>query len=190
MTFDDGSISDESLAAEAARGSIEAFDRLARRYQVPLVRFISRRFSRQIDAEDVVQETLVRSYSAIGSFDPDRSFQAWIFAIAYRQAVTAERKRAVRRAASLAQDDYLPAAPEQHADDGDGPGELWTLARRLPTPEQNAALWLVHVEGVPIVEVAHVIGKTPGAVKVMVHRARERVRDAWLRSSEARHATR
>lgn len=185
MTYE--SASDEELARATADGSVDAFDVLARRYQVPLLRFIARRFRHAADAEDVCQETFVRAFGAIETFDTRRSFRPWLFSIAFRQGVTAVRREQVRRTDVLAEDDRLPG---RSAMSGEGEeGDLWSVARRLLSAEQSSALWLVHVESMPIVEVAAVLGKTAGSVKVMIHRARERLRDEWLRL-EAQHATR
>ena len=169
---------DERLwAVEAAGGSLAAFDRIARAYQGPLMRFLSRRLGDVADAEDVLQETFVCAFRKIGQYDPRWRLSGWMFAIAVRQAATHHRRL---RLASSALD------TADRADDGAGPlgvaverderESLWSVARERLSQEQFDALWLYYVEQLPVADLAHALGRTRVTTKVLLHRARQQLK--------------
>jgi RNA polymerase sigma-70 factor (ECF subfamily) len=175
--------SDEDLACEARAGSVASFEELARRVQVPLVRFLARRFPSRRDAEDVAQEALIRAYQSLGSFRDGGRFRTWLFTIAYRVAVSRGRSGHA-----------TVAMPEGLGDGGDGPGEAmerreravrgWGTARALLNEEQVAALWLYYVEQMPAGEVARVMGRSWVSVKTMLHRARKKLEPHLVAEAE------
>ena len=88
---------DEVLAVRAAGGEGAAFDELMRRYQQPLMRFLTRRFGRLGEAEDVLQDSFLKAYRALDTYDPARPLRAWLFTITHRQAISQLRKIKTRR---------------------------------------------------------------------------------------------
>jgi RNA polymerase sigma-70 factor (ECF subfamily) len=166
--------SDEDLACQAQAGSIAAFDELARRLQGPLLGFLQRRFPSRRDAEDLVQETLIKAYRSLGQYRAGRRFRPWAFAIGYHLAVSWGRGEG-----------KLAELPERVADDGAGPAQVveredhgkrvWEIARNVLSNDHVEALWLHYVEGLSVVELARVMGRSRVATKVMLHRARARL---------------
>jgi len=75
---------------------------LSKRYEEKLLRYIIRisKFSRE-EAEDVLQEVLIKTYYNLNGFDPDLKFSSWIYRIAHNETVSAIRKKAVRPTISL-----------------------------------------------------------------------------------------
>jgi RNA polymerase sigma-70 factor, ECF subfamily len=171
----DGSPTDEDLAARAQGGCMESFAELLRRFQVPILHFL-RNVGPAADAEDVVQETFLRAYSRLQFYRPRWRFATWLFTIARRTNINYHRRprhaaneAALQRAASPA------AGPAEAAAEADGKRYLWHAARRTLSAEEVAALWLHYVEDLPISEIAAVLDRSSGAVKVMMFRARKKL---------------
>ncbi len=130
------------------------------------------------EADDLVQEALVRGLRCIDHFETGTSMQAWLFTILRNQFYTNCRKRRHEvedpdgvMAASLS------SAPEQH-------GRLdiqdlqWAL-NQLPGG-QREALWLVAAEGYSYDEAARICGILVGTLKSRVNRARTRLAELLL----------
>jgi RNA polymerase sigma-70 factor, ECF subfamily len=124
-------------------------------------------------ADDLVQEALVRGLSNLNRFEAGTNIQAWLFTILRNQFHTAYRKR--RREVedpdgSMAGN--LCSAPEQdgHLDLED----LKAALARLPF-EQREALLLVSAEGFSYEEAARICGTGLGTIKSRVNRARTRL---------------
>jgi RNA polymerase sigma-70 factor (ECF subfamily) len=68
----------EALQARAASGDVAAFDALMRETKAGLYRFVRRYIGDSDEAYDLVQEAYAASWLAIGRYDPNRSFEAWL----------------------------------------------------------------------------------------------------------------
>ncbi len=165
---------DEELAAQAQAGSLAAFEELVYRYETRLYRFLRARTGNEADARDLTQTTFVAAYRALDRFDRRRSFATWLFTITRRQLI--DHWRAARATT------FEPAAPQTDARDpavilaeSENHRAIWQLARRALTPDQFTALWLRYEEDQPIQEIARAMRKTGIHVKVLLHRARQKL---------------
>lgn len=124
-------------------------------------------------ADDLVQETLVKAWSASASFKEGTSLRAWLFTILRNVFFSQYRKRRreVQDVDGLAAG-RLVTAPTQdlHVDLGDFRAAL----DRLP-PDQREALILVGASGFSYEEAAEICGCAIGTVKSRVNRARGRL---------------
>jgi RNA polymerase sigma-70 factor (ECF subfamily) len=86
-------ISDIDLVEKIRAGDRKAYSMLVRRHQVGLMR-LSMRFVRDIDvAEDVVQESFIKAYERLASFEGRASFKSWLYQIAVNTAKNKLRSR-------------------------------------------------------------------------------------------------
>jgi RNA polymerase sigma-70 factor (ECF subfamily) len=173
---DDRSLTD--LAVRAKSGDSASFDELVTRLRGPLVAFLSRRLGHQADADDVAQETFLRAYRHIDSYDPERPFSTWLFAIGKNVASNhraADRRRDEVTRASGAGSVVEPAAPPAVAVGADDAGETWRRARRLLADDAYRALWLRYAQDLSIREIARELGRSSVATKVMLFRARKKL---------------
>lgn len=170
---DDTSLDD--LAVRAKGGDSASFEELVARLRGPLVAFLSRRLAHEADADDVAQETFLRAYRHIDSYDPERRFSTWLFAIGKNVAANhraADRRRDEVTRASGAEAEVETAAAEVESD---AAGETWRRARRLLGDEPYRALWLRYVQDLSIREVARELGRSSVATRVMLFRARKKL---------------
>ena len=166
---------DEVVAQAAQRGSLPAFEQLVLRYQSPLMRFLTRRTSRGAESpEDIVQDTFVRLYQSLHQYQPGRPFKPWLFTIAWRTCQNANRRRhPVQSQATI--EDFAPteADPVDALAQHEANDNLWRFAREALGEQPFAAVCLFYIEGMPIKDIAAVLGLTPEAAKVTLHRARK-----------------
>ncbi|MCO5166133.1 MAG: sigma-70 family RNA polymerase sigma factor [Planctomycetes bacterium] len=162
---------DEALAARAARGDAAAFEALVRRHAGPLLAYCRRLLGDPIEAEDRVQDALIRAYRALDRFDASRRFAPWLFRIAHNGCVDALR---ARRAWAPLDEEAAPApaaplAPEQ------SPAIAQAVAD-LPA-RHRAVLHLKYTLGLDAAEIAARLDTTPGNVRVVLHRAIKLLRE-------------
>lgn len=166
------------LAAQADRA---AFAVLYRRYLDRVYGYAFYQLRDHHDAEDATERTFLAALRGLPTFrDNGSTFRAWLFRIAHNTIANAHRSRSRRRA------DPLPASFDRPAPDADPAGlvsradELRTVLRavhELPDDRRQVIL-LRFVDGLSSREVGEVLGRSPGAVRVLLHRA--------LRDLEAR----
>jgi RNA polymerase sigma-70 factor (ECF subfamily) len=178
---------DSELAARAHAGSLDCFEELVRRYQVPLLRFLQRRSPNPRDAEDVIQDAFLRAYQSIGSFRQDQPFKPWLFTIAYRLAIdTARRRRPLGPSFDELTRDS-DQTPLDHATRNDSKDHLWQTVRRVLKDEPFTAVWLHYGESMPTADIAKVIGRSQDWVKTTLLRARGKIREALEQNEGASH---
>lgn len=161
-------------------------------YSQQLYRAALRLTGNRADAEDLVQETLLRAYARFSTFKPGTNLRAWLYRIetntfcnAYRARqrrpyeVSAERvdpselagRAAGEQAAVVrsAEETALAAMPDTR---------VWNALRALPC-QQMIAVYLADAEGMHYAEIAAMTGVPVGTVMSRLHRGRKRLR-SWL----------
>jgi RNA polymerase sigma-70 factor (ECF subfamily) len=98
-------MNDEDLVSLTLKDS-DWFFCLASRYEEKLTRYIKRISGMQKEeAEDVLQDILVKTYQNLNSFDTQLKFSSWIYRIAHNETVSAMRKRTIRQTIFLGDED-------------------------------------------------------------------------------------
>lgn len=183
---DEAGPSDAELARRAVDGEERAFSLLVRRHKDSLYRFARRYVGDAEAAYETVQETFVAAWTALRRYDPDRSFPAWLRAIALNKCRDRARRTAVRR---LVFGDRHLESPEAVVQSDPTPGAEAALiaAQRLRALDRAIAalptrlkdpLLLTQFEGLSQRETATVLGITAKAVETRVRRARRRLATA------------
>jgi RNA polymerase sigma-70 factor (ECF subfamily) len=176
---------DEHLARAARAGSLECFEELVRRYQVPLLRFLQRRLPHRHDAEDIVQDAFLRAYQSIHRYREDQPFKPWLFTIAYRSSIDASRRRWPRQSAD---DDLVNCSedgPMVQAAAKDAKHHLWQLVRTAFKDEPFTTVWLYYGESMSSDEIADVIGRSRAWVKTTLLRSRQKIKYTLQQSESA-----
>lgn len=122
------------------------------------------------EADDLVQEALVRALAALDQFHPDSSARAWVFTI-LRNVFYEHARRRRREAHALQQgfpaDEAAPPRQHGHSDVADLERALWKLS-----PLLREALVLVGAQGLSNEEAAAICNVPVGTIKARVSRAR------------------
>jgi RNA polymerase sigma factor (sigma-70 family) len=170
-----------ALMAAAQAGDRRAYEKLLAD-SVALIRATARRQGVAFDhLDDVVQETLMTVHRVRHTYDPTRSYDAWLTAIASRRAIDALRSHG-RRGRRELQDEF---AVDNHpdSDDASAATESEQRARRLHDaieslpPGQREAIEQLGLRERSLGEVAGLTGRRTGALKVNLHRALKALRE-------------
>jgi RNA polymerase sigma-70 factor (ECF subfamily) len=141
------------------------------------------------DAEDLVQETITKAYTAFDQFTPGTNLRAWLHRILANTFINGYRKRQREPAAQLGadfQDQWQvgtdPLSPparsaEAEALDRLADSDILRALRDLPE-EFRVAVYLADIEGYPYKEVAEIMGTPIGTVMSRLHRGRSKLREA------------
>jgi RNA polymerase sigma-70 factor (ECF subfamily) len=162
---------------QALQGDRTAFGHLVRAYERPVYNLTYRMLGDPAEAEDAAQETFLRAYSKLATYQPGRKFVNWLLSIASHHCIDRLRKR--NRAPQLSLEGPLP--PKWTMSSAPGPDQ--TVSRKqqrqqvrqvldtLPA-DYRAAVVLRYWYGMSYREIATTMETTESAIKSRLHRAR------------------
>lgn len=175
--------SDAELVARALRGEDNAFTLLMRRHKGGVYRFV-RRYIGDVDAAfEVVQETFVAAWKALGRYDARRPFGVWLRAIALNKCRDRGRRLAVRRIVFGEKGADSSEAQRQADPSPDAETSLLDRQRRaaldaaianLP-PKLKEPLLLTYFEDLSQQQAADLLGVSVKTIETRVYRARQRL---------------
>jgi RNA polymerase sigma-70 factor (ECF subfamily) len=174
---------------EAARRDPACFDALYRKYLPQVYSFAVYELRDPHAAEDATERVFMQALAALPGFEeradsfaarPDAgdgdaeasTFRVWLFRIA-RNVVANERRRDRRRPVAPLEDAYgLPAAGDvaETAAQREAGSAAWQAVARLPDDRRRAVV-LRFVDEMSTAEIAEILGRSEGAVRVLLHRA-------------------
>ncbi len=169
-----------ALVERARRGDAAAWEALYRRLYPKLCAYAGRRLDPEA-ARDAVSEAMARAVARIGRFSwsgAGGGFDAWLFAILRHVVIDAQRASVHRASAAVDEDDEAPASAPDPLDcllGAEASRRLRDAFERLSAFDQEV-LELRVVAGLSSEEVASVVGKRPGAVRMAQARALDRLR--------------
>ena len=176
----------DTVLDAARRGDEQAFARLWRDLNPMLVRFAGA----QVGAagEDIASETWLAVMAGLDRFEGgEQGFRSWVFTIARHKMIDLHRTPAASRTSSLEDAADLPEAMAADVADvveqQQATAEALRLIGRL-SPDQAEIILLRVLVGLDVAEVAQIVGRSPGAVRVAAHRGLRRL--AEILSSEGR----
>lgn len=159
------------------RGRPDAFQGLLRPHLRALLSLARRHTTTAQDAEELLQEVLVRAHRGLHGFRGDSGLRTWLFRILVRLASEPQRWRSAGRSPQLdeaAVPDVWVDPPDQAAIARELSQRLEEAMERLP-PRQRSALHLRAVEGLDYAAIAAVLECSAGAARMLVLEARRKV---------------
>jgi len=188
-----------ALLAAARGGNSDAFGALVEMHRVELHAHCYRMLASYHDADDALQEALVRAWRALPSFEGRSSLRTWLYKIATNAALDVAARRSRRElpvsygppveggpSAPLAESTWIEpypdrqlgasqmsASPEARYDERESLELAFVVALQALPASQRAALLLREVLGFSAAEIAEQLGTTVAAVTSALQRARE-----------------
>ena len=171
---------DRPLVEAAQRDPLQ-FDALYRRYLAQVYSYAVYELGDHHAAEDATERTFLAALAGLGRFEERArpadgegasTFRVWLFQIA-RNAISNERRRRRRHPQAPLEAAALVADPldiEAGAATRDEAAAAWQAVARLPA-DRRRALVLRFVEEMSTAEIAGILGRSEGAVRVLIHRA-------------------
>ena len=182
--------SDVDLMLRVKTGDHEAFRELIERHQRAVINVVHRAIGDAWEAEDLAQRVFIQVYRSAPRYKPTAKFTTWLFTITHNTILNEHRRRARHTAQSL---DAL-----SQPDDSDEPGmqvadtratdpsrevaerelqeKIQAAIQALPEAQRTAVI-LCRFEGLPYEEIAEVLHCSVSAVKSLLHRARQTLKE-------------
>jgi RNA polymerase sigma factor (sigma-70 family) len=177
---------DMCLVAAAKNGDHQAYAELCRRHSQRIFQTVVRITGNISDAEDALQEALLKAYVHIGGFEERSAFSSWLTRIAINSALMLLRRKRSHPVydfeSGTEMDDFnLPEpvetsrSPEESCIQSALENELAQAIRYLP-PNLRVVMQIRYREDAPIAEIAKMLGISESAVKSRLTRARLQIR--------------
>jgi RNA polymerase sigma-70 factor (ECF subfamily) len=176
-------VTESEQVARAQQGDAAAWGDLVRHHQTAIFRLAYLLLGNADDAEDVAQETFIRAYRALPSFDRARPLGPWLLEIARNSCYN--WRRALRRCWATLQRwgkvthdqrvDPIHTEPDTHVARQWQAVTLWQAVQRLPRIDQEV-IYLRCFLDLSVEETAQTLQVAPGTVKSRLARATERLR--------------
>jgi RNA polymerase sigma-70 factor (ECF subfamily) len=165
------------VATRPVAGQARTFDEVYRDHVQNVARWVNRLAGPGADVEDLTQEVFLVVDRRLPEFRGDSAVSTWLFRIAANVAANDRRRRAIRpwwKPVRLAKDHALPISgetPLERLERRERQSLFYEVLDRL-REDHRRALVLFELEQLPVREIAQMLGRTEGNVRVLVHRAR------------------
>lgn len=172
---------DIQLIEAVLRGDRSAFQRLVERYQNYVFTVTYRVLKSREEAEEAAQDTFIKVYQTLASFEKKSKFSTWLYTIAYRTAIDTARKKQLQTnsiddEASFLQIKDPEKTPVQQTQQSDLKLQLEEVIQQL-RPEEATLITLFYLNEKSVKEIAEITGLTVTNVKTKLHRTREALRE-------------
>ncbi|HET7034670.1 MAG TPA: sigma-70 family RNA polymerase sigma factor [Thermomicrobiaceae bacterium] len=164
---------EEQILSRARQGDLQALEELCRREWQPVYRLVAHAVANRAEAEDLTQEVFLRAIRALDRYqETGAPFRAFLATIA-RNLIRTHWKTRRGGPVNLANWPELPGDEDGPEEAAIAAGERAQLRRALDalSPDYQTVLRLRLLDGRPTDEVAAIMRRSPGAVRVLQHRA-------------------
>jgi RNA polymerase sigma-70 factor (ECF subfamily) len=183
MKRDTSPVRDDLVLDLIAQGEYRsALEALVRGYQHLIVRYCTAMLSDATQGEEVAQEVFLGAYAAMPRFRQEAALRTWLWAIARKQCLKALRDRVRRR--RIEEDRQHAIASGAHRAPPDPPEEDPEVLRQRVRqgldrlgPEERSVLLLRYDTALPLLEIAHILGRSEASVRRQLARALQHLRE-------------
>jgi RNA polymerase sigma-70 factor, ECF subfamily len=179
----DQSVDDATAVKRCLNGEPAAFEALVARYQQVLFNVAFRMLGDYEDARDAAQNTFVKAYEKLATYDPDRRFFSWIYRILMNECLNLRRRSAIHvlgeRTADAVAGRSSPDAVETAERKRDVKHAILALS-----PAYREVIVLRHFAALSYEEMSEAIGVPAKTVKSRLHSARQQLASelaVWMR---------
>ena len=181
---------ERTLISRAARGDGQAFEQLMSSQENRMYAVALRMCSNREDAQDCVQEAMIRVYKSMSTFKGQSSFSTWVYRITMNSCLDELRRHKSRSAVSLdvmVENGYAPTdeddTPERHSIRNEQRRVIEKAIVSLPE-DMRAAIVLRDLQGCSYEQIAEILGANVGTIKSRISRGREKLRGVLMSQPE------
>ena len=174
---------DNFLIKQAIRGDAYAFEQLMRRHESRMYSVAIRMCGNREDAQDCVQEAMIRIYRSISGFKGQSAFSTWVYRVTMNTCLDELRRAKRKKASSLdekLETGWSPAddmdTPEHYALRSEKRRQIEKAIQSLPE-DMRSAVVLRDVQGCAYDEIAVILNTNVGTVKSRISRGRSKLRE-------------
>lgn len=183
-------MNEEKLISRAAKGDASAFNELLGAQENRMYAVCLRMCGNHEDAQDCLQEAMLRVYRAISSFKGQSSFSTWVYRVTMNTCLDELRRKKNKQTASL--DSLMDAGwsptdefdtPERHTLASERQREIRQVIGELPE-DMRAAIVLRDIQGFSYEEISQMLDINVGTIKSRISRGREKLREKFQAKAE------
>ncbi len=173
---------ERAWAIAASQGDEDAFAKLVEAYQRPVYNLAYRMLGSTGEAEDAAQETFLRAFTRLHTYDPGRKFSSWILSIGSHYCIDRLRRRRGKTVSmeELMTERWLPdeaPKPEQQMLEGEREALIQNVLQDV-APQYREGLILRYWQDCSYEDIAEITDTSVSAVKSRLHRARNALGEA------------
>lgn len=173
---------DNEIILLVKNGNQQAYSQLVTKYQNYVFTIVLRYLTSREDAEEVAQDVFIKAYKSLADFRGESKFSTWLYTITTTSCLTFLRKKKLE-VHSL--DNEKVMAHAEQVDSGMRANQIEQKSKMmmvnkaitLLSPEDAQVITLFYKGEQSLEEIAQIMGQETNAVKVRLHRARQRLRD-------------
>ncbi|UQZ34479.1 hypothetical protein C2I18_13700 [Paenibacillus sp. PK3_47] len=170
----------EAVILSVQNGDTGQFAFIAESFQQPVYRYCCRLLGNRQDAEDAVQDILVKAYQSLGQYKPDAGFSAWLYKIACNHCLNLLRRRRLQRhVMRIFRPETLAASAEQTLEERLYSPSLELALDKLTLEERNILVLRVFEE-LTFLEMSQILNISPNALHKRMERIKRKVRETIM----------
>lgn len=173
---------DELIDAYLADQKSEQFSELYGRYSNKIYSKCLSMLQSEVLATDALQDIFVKVFMNLSRFNRKSKFSTWVYSITYNYCIDVIRKKKKENALFGKEENEGRVEPSEHVDDREllelDLKRLTSLLDEIP-PQDKAILAMKYKEGMSIREISEVFNKSESAIKMMIKRAKQKVRKLY-----------
>jgi len=179
-------MTDSEIVRDCLAGRAESFRELVDRYRDHAMAIAVNILANREDAEDACQEAFLKAFRRLDTFDEERSYRSWFYALLSNHCLDVVRKR-TRFKGFLGRFLGDERSAGRSVDGAPGPADQLDLRYLRPlAPKERTALYLWAQEGYSSAEIAAVLGCRPNTAAVHLHRARRKLKALLKETPDAK----
>lgn len=175
----------EDAVRRVLNGDRQAFIIIVEAFQQPIFTYCWRMLNNRQEAEDAVQEVLVKAFQKLHTYRPDTSLQAWLYKMAYHHCLNILRRARLLQKLALwpVADHELSSSAEEEAEKQIFSEPLEKALHNLSIEERNLIVLRIFEERT-FAEIGRILNKTEDAVKKRYQRALAKMKKQMTESEE------
>lgn len=177
---DTDNTSDEQIVAVVCGGETASFSLLIERYQNKLFYYVLKYVAEADKAEDIVQESFIKIYTNLNSFDQNKKFSAWAYRIVHNQLIDTVRKQ--KPTVSIEENEWINNVADSKVDIvadfeiKQTRQEVQAAVGRLPLKYKDVVV-LHYFEGYGYEEISDILGIPTSSVGTRLRRGKSKLKD-------------